>query len=67
MKMKMKNILIVSLATNVVLLSTLAYIQSLEINPEEVPPIIYLINQANPDSISAAVEAVTFTGIEGIE
>lgn len=65
MKMKMKNILVVSLAANVVLLSTLAYIQSLEINPEEVPPIIYLINQANnSDSISAAVEAATFQGID---
>lgn len=64
MKMKMKNILIVSLATNVVLLSALAYIQSLDINPEEVPPIIYLINRADPASISAAVEAAAFPGIE---
>jgi len=64
MKMKMKNLLIVSLATNVVLLSALAYIQSLEINPEEVPPIIYLINQANPDSISAAIEAAAIPGID---
>lgn len=62
--MKMKNILIVSLATNVVLLSALAYIQSLDINPEEVPPIIYLINRADPETISAAVEAVAFPGIE---
>ena len=64
MKMKMKNILIVSLVTNVVLLSTLAYIQSLEINPDEVPPIIYLINQSNPDSISAAIEAAAIPGID---
>ena len=64
MKMKMKNILIVSIATNVVLLSALAYIQSLEINPDEVPPIIYLINQSNPDSISAAIEAAAIPGID---
>jgi hypothetical protein len=62
--MKMKNILIVSLATNVVLLSALAYIQSLEINSDEVPPVIYLINRADPDSISAAVDAVALPGIE---
>jgi len=64
MKMKMKNILIVSLATNVVLLSVLAYIQSLEIHPDEVPPIIYLINQANPESIAAAIEAAAIPGID---
>lgn len=62
--MKMKKILIVSLAANVVLLSALAYIQSLEINPDDVPPIIYLINRADPDSISAAVEAAAFSEIE---
>lgn len=62
--MKMKNVLIVSLAVNVVLLSTLAYIQTLEINPDRVPPIIYLINKSDPASISAAVEAAAIPGTE---
>jgi hypothetical protein len=47
-----------------VLLSALAYIQSLDINPEEVPPIIYLIDRADSETISAAVEAAAFPGIE---
>lgn len=58
--MKMKNMLIVSIATNVVLLSALAYIQTLERDPNDVPPIIYLINHADSESISAAVDAAAF-------
>jgi hypothetical protein len=62
--MKMKKVLIVSLTVNIVLLGALAYIQSMEVIPDKIPPIIYVINKSDPASVSAAVEAVTLPGIE---
>lgn len=62
--MKTKNILILSLATNVVLLSALAYIQGQDIDPGRVPPIIYLIDRADSETVSAAVEAARFVEFE---
>ena len=55
--MKAKTVLIISLATNLVLLSTLAYIQSLSIDPQRTSPIIYVINRASPEITEAAVKA----------
>jgi hypothetical protein len=57
--MKIKNILIISLAVNVVLLGALGYINTLEVNPSKVPPIIYLVNKSNPESMALAIKAAT--------
>lgn len=56
--MKTKSILLLSLATNFVLLAALAYIQSVSI-PESSPPVVFLINRANPDSLATTLKAVS--------
>jgi hypothetical protein len=57
--MKMKNILIVSLATNAILLSALAYIQSQSIDLKSTPSIIYFINRSDPESVGTAIKAAS--------
>lgn len=59
--MKLKNILIISIVTNVVLLGTLAYIQNVSIDPKTSPPIIYFVSKNNPESIATAVKAAVET------
>ena len=55
--MRTKSVLIVSLGANAVLLSAMAYIQTLSIEPKSTPPIIYLINQSQPETVEAAMRA----------
>lgn len=58
-KIKLKTILYISLAVNVVTLSVIGYINTLSLNPDKVPPIIYLVSKHNPESVSLALKAAT--------
>lgn len=54
--MKIKTILILSLAINVVLVSTLAYMHSLAMPAAGIPPVVYIINRSTPGAVAAALE-----------
>jgi hypothetical protein len=62
--MKMKKVLILSLAVNVICLGALGYIQSMEVIPAKIPPIIYVVDKSDPAAISAAVEAASLPNVE---
>lgn len=55
--MKLKTILITSLVANAVLLGTVAYMDSLSLEPQKVPPIIYYVTKGDSESIQTALKA----------
>jgi len=57
--MKIKTALVLSLATNALLLGALAYIQSLYADPLRSSPIIYFVSKSSPESVATAIKAAT--------
>ena len=55
--MKTKTMLILSLGANVVMLLALGYLHSLPAEPRATPPIVFLIDRTNPDSVATAFRA----------
>ena len=60
--MRTKTVLIVSLTANVVLMGTLAYVQSLSIDPLRTPAVIFFVERSNPDAVSEAFRASGLIG-----
>ena len=56
--MKLKKILVLSLAINAVLLSAMGYIATLPVEPKPVPPAVIIIRESNSAGIEAAASAI---------